>query len=67
MARRRYWRTLALAVLACGTFAWSAIYHFDVEPEVLLEILYMSLSVVGLAMLGALLVVLVKALFKRED
>lgn len=67
MARRKHWRTIILALLACATFAWSAVYHFDVEPAVLLDILLMSLSVVGLAMLAAIVVVVIRALFKGGD
>ncbi len=67
MARRRHWRTIFLALVACATFAWSAVYQFDVEPAVLLEILLMSVSLVGLAMLAAVLALFIRALFKPRD
>ena len=67
MAIRRTWRTLFLALLAALTFAWSAIYHFDVAPAQMLEILWLSLSVVALAILGAALVSFLRCLFSRRD
>ena len=67
MATRRTWRTLFLALLASLTFAWSAIQHFDVAPAQMLEILWLSLSVVALAILGAALVSFLRCLFSRRD
>ena len=67
MARRRAWRTLLLALLASASFAWTAIYQFDVAPTQMLEILWMSLSVVALAILGAALLLLLRSLFSRRD
>jgi hypothetical protein len=67
MAIRRSWRTVFLALLASAVFAWSAIYHFDVAPAVMLDILWMSLSVVAIAMLCAALAVAIKLLFRSRD
>jgi hypothetical protein len=53
-------------MLASAAFAWSAISHFDVAPAEMLEILWMSLSVVGLAMLGAALLLLLRSLFRTR-
>ena len=67
MARRRAWRSLFLAILAAAAFAWSAIYHFDVPPAEMLDILWMSLSVVGLAIVGAALLLLLRSVFRTRD
>jgi TRAP-type C4-dicarboxylate transport system permease small subunit len=67
MARRRAWRTPLLAILASAAFAWSAIYHFDVAPAEMLDLLWLSLSVVGLAILAAALLLLLRSVFRTRD
>ncbi len=64
MALRRNVRTLILALAATAVFAWSAIQYFDVAPADLYSMLWMSLGLVGLAMLLAALVLAIRALFR---
>jgi hypothetical protein len=66
MAVRRSLRTVLLALVAAAVFAWSAIHHFDVAPAEMLNILWMSLALVAIAMLLAVLVLALRALFQRR-
>ncbi len=66
MAVRRSLRTVLLALVAAAVFAWSAIYHFDVAPAEMLNMLWMSLALVAIAMLLAVLVLALRALLQRR-
>ncbi len=66
MALRRNLRTLFLALAASAVFAWSAIRQFNVAPAELYGMLWMSLTVVVVAMLLAALVLAIRALFRSR-
>jgi len=52
-------RTVMLAFLAAGSFVYSAIVHFDVDPQLMLRVFILSvvllLAAVAVGALGALL------------
>ncbi len=66
MAVRRSMRSVLLALVAAAAFAWSAIHHFDVAPSEMLDILWMSLALLAIAMLLAVLVLALRALHRRR-
>jgi hypothetical protein len=70
LIKRRNRRTAFLAVLATVSFAWAAIYQFDVPPEEMAwYLLYCVIGVVGIALLAGLSVavlVLLRRLFGAD-
>ncbi len=61
---RRY-RTLFLAILAATTFAFAAIFSFDVPAEEIWRIFFYSVLMLLLVMLVAALVLAAGVLIKR--
>lgn len=67
MARlRRNMRTVFLALVAVGAFAWSAIHHFDVAPAEILDMLWMSLALLVVTMMLAVLAMGLRAMFRKR-
>lgn len=56
---KRYLRTSILAVVATGTFVWSAIDMFDVDPMEMWQ--FFKLSALGLVFIMLLAAILVAA------
>lgn len=52
---RRQLRTLLIAIFAAATFAWSAIYIFDVPSKTMLQLFLLSGMVIVLMMLAAII------------
>lgn len=59
-------RTILLALLAAGGFAYSAIAHFDIEPKVMLNFFVMSFVLVVLAALMGGVVVFILNVFRKS-
>jgi len=58
-------RTIVLALLAAGGFVYSAIFHFDIDPQVMFNFFKMSLVLVVIAALFAGVSVALLNVFRR--
>jgi lipopolysaccharide export LptBFGC system permease protein LptF len=63
-------RSLLLALLASAVLAWSAIYHFDIPPREMAQLLlYSAAGVLGIMLCAAVfvaLLVLLRTLWRRR-
>lgn len=66
MFKSRNLRTVILAVFATATFVASAIFIFDVEPELMLSFFIASLLCLGLLILAAFLFSLLRKLLRSK-
>lgn len=56
-------KTLVLALLAGGSFVYSAIFHFDIDPQVMLSFFELSVALVLVAIVfGAIGAALIRFL-----
>lgn len=61
-------RTIFLALLAAGSFVYSAIYHFDIDPALMLDLFKMSVVLMLIAMtFGAIVAGIITWFRKRGD
>ena len=58
-------KTLFLALFAAATFVYSAIFHFDVEPALMLSFFWQSALMVGLAIACAVVMVALLRFIRR--
>ncbi|MCB1703299.1 MAG: hypothetical protein KDI17_00445 [Halioglobus sp.] len=70
-ANRRFYRTLALGVLALGVLVWSAIEQFGIAWQVMLDLLIGTLlvaaAVMALAALCVITWIALRKLLRRND
>jgi hypothetical protein len=63
--KNRSWRTVLLALLATVTFVGSAIFIFDVEAKLMLQLFLACLLGLGILILAALVFTVIRIFIKR--
>lgn len=63
--RKNRRKTVLLALLAAATFVYSAIFHFDVAPRVMLDFFWQSAVMVVLAIVCATVAALILRFIRR--